>query len=57
MLFELSKGDTTKGNHYQVMLQLLCADVVSNYATFVMLMNLNNDWRVYNMKIKILIFI
>ena len=43
MLFELKKGDITNENHYQAMMQLLCADLLSNFMPFVVLTNLNND--------------
>ena len=48
MLFELKKGEITNDNHYQAMMQLLCADLLSNFTPFVILTNLNNDWRIYH---------
>ena len=48
MLFELKKGEITSDNHYQAMMQLLCADLLSNFTPFVVLTNLNNDWRIYH---------
>ena len=37
MLFELKKGEITNENHYQAMMQLLCADLLSNFTPFVVL--------------------
>jgi hypothetical protein len=48
MLFELKKGEISNENHYQAMMQLLCADLLSNFTPFVVLTNLNNDWRIYH---------
>ncbi len=52
MLFELKKEANKSKHQLQAMLQLLCADYLSQFTPFVVLTDLNSDWYIYNIDVQ-----
>ena len=52
MLFGLKKEANQSKHQLQAILQLLCADYLSQFTPFVVLTDLNSDWYIYNIDIQ-----